>query len=137
MAIILTERAKTLSLAKTYQERYQLQSVELAAKSELISLSKAIDAAAAKGEESVAFKLSQAITKLSNVDRITAETIIEEDILAAGYTLDIVKDKNDLVTGYNVGWTNEGPGGESSEDEPISEEDLDHITDDDPTNDPI
>ena len=122
MAIILTERAKTLSLAKTYQERYQLQSVELAAKSELISLSKAIDTAAAKGEVGVIFKLSAAITKLSAENRLIAQEIIEADIRAAGYSVELLKDTKDNLIGYDIGWVEstsdeEDEGGDGSSDE--------------------
>ena len=123
-AIILNERSAALSVTKVYQERLK-KSAELVAKKELVSLSTAIDSAAIKGLTNVSFKLSTAVTKLTDTYHDIAIKIIEDDIQAAGYDALRVLDKNNAVTGYEISWAEESDEGEEEEDPDIqSPEDL-------------
>jgi len=120
-AIILNERSAALSVTKVYQERLK-KSAELVAKKELVSLSTAIDSAAIKGLTNVSFKLSTAVTKLTDNYHDIAIQIIEEDIRAAGYDAMRVLDKDNVVTGYEVSWAEAEEGGEGSGESEGSEE---------------
>ncbi len=116
MAIILSERAAALSITKIYKERL-MQSAELVAKKELVSLSTAIDSAATKGQDSISFKLSTSVTKLEGAYKDKAIEVIEDDIRSAGYSAQRVK-VNDVITGYEISWAEE----ESSDDNNGGEE---------------
>lgn len=102
-AIILNERAATLSVTKIYKERLE-KSAELVAKKELVSLSTAIDSAATRGQDSVDFKLSASITRLTDNYHDIAITTIEDDIRAAGYDALRELDKNGVIIGYQISW---------------------------------
>lgn len=105
MAIILTERSAALSITKVYQERL-MKSAELVAKKELVSLSTAIDSAAVKGQDSLTFKLSASITKLSTQYKAVALQIIKNDIMSAGYDAQILEDRTGVV-GFEISWAEE------------------------------
>lgn len=120
MAIILSERAATLSITKVYQERL-MKSAELVAKKELVSLSTAIDSAAVKGQDNLTFKLSSSVTKLASAYKAVALKIIRDDIESAGYTYAAILQKDEIV-GFDIDWKDE------SEDEP-EEEDVEDQTD--------
>ena len=121
MAIILTERSVAQSITKVYQERL-MKSAELVAKKELVSLSTAIDSAAVKGQDSLSFKLSTAITRLASQYKAVALNIIETDINDAHYDVQVQTDpKTGDTVGYDIFWTDD------SEEDP-EEEDVSHAS---------
>lgn len=108
--MILIERNDVKTIADIYRAR-QMNLAKLAAKKELVSMSTAIDAATAKGNYELSYRLSGSITKLKGEYYDAAMAIINADIEAAGYTA-TEELKNGVLSGFKFGW------GEAEEEEP-------------------
>ena len=101
---ILIEKAAVANIASTYAAR-MLAQAKLAAKKELVSMSTAIDAAAARGSYKLSYRLSGSITRLTDANLEAAMEIIEDEIEAANYTAATeVKNSKGVVVGYDFNW---------------------------------
>lgn len=101
---ILIEKAAVANIASTYAAR-MLAQAKLAAKKELVSMSTAIDAAAARGSYRLSYRLSGSITRLTDANLEAAMEIIEDEIEAANYTAATeVKNSKGVVVGYDFNW---------------------------------
>lgn len=83
--MILIEKPVAAEIASVYRERLMSQA-ELAAKKELVTMANKIDKAASEGKDSVFYRLSNSVTRLSGAYRTAAFDIIDADIKAGGYT---------------------------------------------------
>ena len=101
--MILIEKPVAAEVTRIYRERLMYQA-ELAAKKELVTMSTAIDKAAIQGNDSISYRLSNAITRLKGDYHTAAIALIEADIEAAGYTF-VASEK-----GYDLSWAAESEG---------------------------
>lgn len=121
--MILIEKADVKEIADVYSKRLMKQA-ELAAKKELVSIATAIDAAAAKGNYELSYRLSGSITRLTGSYLATAMEIIAADITAAAYTsvTPEYKKGTEVVIGYTFNWGVAAPVEEPSGGEPTGEQ---------------
>ena len=121
--MILIDKPAAAELARVYRERLMAQA-ELAAKKELVSMSTAIDAAAAKGNYELSYRLSGSITKLLGDYHTRAMELINADIENGGYAA-TPNMRNDVVIGYELNWGEQQPDageneGQGGEEEPVN-----------------
>ena len=110
---ILIGKTSIASIADIVSARLAAQAL-LAAKKELVSMSTAIDAAAAKGNYQLSYRLSGSITRLAGINYDNAIDIIEDDIEAAGYEYKPDK-KGTILIGYTLNWGEPWPVEETGE----------------------
>ena len=110
---ILIGKTSIASIADIVSARLAAQAL-LAAKKELVSMSTAIDAAAAKGNYQLSYRLSGSITRLAGINYDNAIDIIEDDIEAAGYEYKPDK-KGTVLIGYTLNWGEPWPVEETGE----------------------
>lgn len=108
---ILIGKANVLNTMNAYNAR-QAKLAEIAAKKELVSMSTAIDTAAAKGKSSLSYRLSGSISNLTGDLRDNAIALIEADITAAGYEIS----KDAKGTTYTFVWAEQAAEEESNSD---------------------
>ncbi len=80
------------------------QALDLNAKKELIAIATAVNAAAAKGDTTLNYSLTSAITSLTDLNLEYALALIEDDMTAAEYEFTRIL-KKDKITGYAIEWT--------------------------------
>ena len=106
MATILPDKSviteNTTRLTEIYRQR-NLRAAKLAAQKELVAIAAAIDAAVIKGEFSINYRLTSAITSLTGEYKEAAIEVIQAEITSADYRAEGIYAGNNVV-GYALSW---------------------------------